>query len=178
MSAERKKAKKSASDAVDRFILRIGHFLSWANGLLIVVIVLQVILRYGFGHGLVILEELEWHLYSLAFMFGLSYAIVTDAHVRVDLLYNKLVKRTRAWIEICGTLILLLPFIVVVIIYGLEFFYLSWIHNERSLAPMGLPWRWIIKSVIPLSFGMFGLAAVSRVIRAISIVRRKEHADS
>lgn len=177
MSGKKRKTKRGVSDAIDAFILRIGRFLSWANGLLIFVIVLQVILRYGFGHGLVILEELEWHLYSLAFMFGLSYAIVTNAHVRVDLLYNRFMKRTREWIEICGTVFLLIPFIVVVIIYGLEFFNLSWIHNERSLAPMGLPWRWIIKGVIPLSFGMFGLAAISRVIRAITLIRKREHAD-
>jgi TRAP-type mannitol/chloroaromatic compound transport system permease small subunit len=178
MSANTNTTRKSVSDALDNFILRIGHFLSWANGILIFVIVLQVILRYGFGHGLVILEELEWHLYSVAFMFGLSYAIVTNAHVRVDLLYNKFFKRTREWIEICGTVFLLMPFIVVVIIYGLEFFNLSWIHNERSLAPMGLPWRWIIKGLIPLSFAMFGLAAISRVIKAIIVLRRKEYGDS
>jgi TRAP-type mannitol/chloroaromatic compound transport system permease small subunit len=177
MSGNREKTSKTVSDALDRFILRIGRFLSYANGLLIVVIVLQVILRYGFGHGLVILEEPEWHLYSLAFMFGLSYAIVTNAHVRVDLLHNKFFKRTQEWIEICGTVFLLLPFIVVVIIYGLEFFNLSWIHNERSLAPMGLPWRWLIKGVIPLSFGMFGLAAISRVIRAIIVLKRKDYGD-
>ena len=177
MSENKDTVKKNVSDALDNFILRIGRFLSWANGLLILVIVLQVILRYGFGHGLVILEELEWHLYSLAFMFGLSYAIVTNAHVRVDLLYNKFFKRTQEWIEIFGTVFLLLPFIVVVIIFGLEFFNLSWVHNERSLAPMGLPWRWIIKGVIPLSFAMFALAAISRLIRAIIVLRRKDYAD-
>jgi TRAP-type mannitol/chloroaromatic compound transport system permease small subunit len=178
MNANTNTTRKSVSDALDTFILRIGRFLSWANGILILVIVLQVILRYGFGHGLVILEELEWHLYSVAFMFGLSYAIVTNAHVRVDLLYNKFFKRTKEWVEICGTVFLLLPFIVVVIIYGVEFFNLSWIHNERSLAPMGLPWRWIIKGVIPLSFAMFALAAISRVIKAIIVLRRKEYGDS
>lgn len=169
------KKKKTVSGALDGFVLRIGRFLAWANGILIFVIVLQVILRYGFGRGLVILEELEWHLYALAFMFGQSYAVVTNAHVRVDLLYNFLSKRKQEWVEILGTLFLLLPFIVVVIFYGLEFFYHSWIHNERSLAPMGLPWRWAIKGVIPLSFGMFALAAVSRMLRAIAVLRGKDH---
>ncbi len=68
----------------DRFILKFGQCLSWANFVLIFVIVVQVTLRYGFGRGMVALEELEWHLYAVAFMFGLSYAVVTDAHVRVD----------------------------------------------------------------------------------------------
>jgi len=102
--------KKEAIGAIDRFILRFGHFLSWANFLLIFVIVVQVTLRYGFGRGMVALEELEWHLYAVAFMFGLSYAVVTDAHVRVDLISIRMSTAARAWVEIMGILFLLLPF--------------------------------------------------------------------
>jgi TRAP-type mannitol/chloroaromatic compound transport system permease small subunit len=164
---------KRFSDAVDRFILRIGKILSWANGILILVIVLQVFLRYGLGRGLVALEELEWHLYSLAFMCGLSYAIVTNAHVRVDLISISLAPRTREWIELLGVFFLILPFAGIVIYYGMEFWYASWIHNERSLAPMGLPWRWVIKALIPLSFGLLALAAVSRLIKAIQFLAER-----
>ncbi|MEJ2718751.1 MAG: TRAP transporter small permease subunit [Deltaproteobacteria bacterium] len=164
-----------APDALDGFILRIGRFLAWANGVLILVIVLQVVLRYGFGHGLVILEELEWHLYSLAFMFGLSYALVSDSHVRVDLLSGRLSVRTRAWIEVLGKVFLLFPFIAVVIYYGIEFFWASWVLNERSLAPMGLPWRWAVKAVVPVSFALFGVAAVSRLIRSFGILMGREN---
>jgi TRAP-type mannitol/chloroaromatic compound transport system permease small subunit len=164
--------------AVNRFILGLGHFLSWANALLIVVIVTQVTLRYGFGRGFVALEELEWHLYSVAFMFGLSYAVVTDAHVRVDLISQFLSRSKREWIEIMGILFLLLPFIVVVIIYGWEFFVASWVHNERSTAPLGLPFRWAIKSVIPLSFALFGLAAAARLAKAVNLLRGKSDADN
>ncbi|MFO7739907.1 MAG: TRAP transporter small permease subunit [Desulfatiglandaceae bacterium] len=169
--------KRNFSDAVDSFILRIGRFLSWANGLLIFVIVLQVFLRYGLGRGLVALEELEWHLYSLAFMFGISYALVTNAHVRVDLISSFLSESTREWIEILGIVFLLMPFIAVVILYGLEFWQASWIHSERSLAPMGLPYRWIIKAVIPLSFALFGLAALARLIKAIQFLRGRNHGN-
>jgi TRAP-type mannitol/chloroaromatic compound transport system permease small subunit len=161
-------------DAVDDGLIRLGKCLSWLNAILILVIVTQVTLRYGFGHGLVILEELEWHLYSVAFMFGLSYALVTDAHVRVDLLHGRLSKKTQHWIEILGTLFLLLPFIVAVMIHGWDFFYDSWIHNERSSAPLGLPWRWAIKGAIPLSFGVLGIAALSRMIRSFTVVFGQE----
>lgn len=177
MNKNQDNGNNGMSDAVDNFILRIGRFLSWANGILIPVIVLQVILRYGFGHGLVILEELEWHLYSLAFMFGLSYAVVTNAHVRVDLLHSRFSKRTREWIELCGIVFLLLPFIIVIFVYGVEFFHASWIHSERSLAPMGLPCTWVIKGVIPASFAIFALAAISRLIKAIIFLKRKEYGN-
>jgi TRAP-type mannitol/chloroaromatic compound transport system permease small subunit len=172
------KTKVDLSDALDRLVLRIGRSLAWANGVLIAVIVLQVVLRYGFGHGLVVLEELQWHLYALAFMFGLAYALVTDSHVRVDLIYSRLPVRVRHWIEILGTLLLLLPFIAVILYYGLEFFHASWIHNERSLAPLGLPWRWAIKAVIPLSFLLLALAAVSRLWRTMVLLRRRNDGDS
>ena len=167
MNATAEKKESTVAGAVDRFTLRFGQFLSWANFVLIFIIVLQVILRYGFGRGMVALEELEWHLFAVAFMFGLSYAVVTDAHVRVDLLSNRMSRSTRAWVEIFGITLLLLPFIVIVIIYGWEFFWSSWVRHERSLAPMGLPYRWAIKAVIPLSFILFGLAALTRLICTI-----------
>ncbi len=165
----------SISNKIDKRLLGLGHFLSWANGLLVLVIVLQVILRYGFGHGLVVLEELQWHLYGLAFMFGLSYAVVTDAHVRVDLLQGLFSEKTRCWIEVCGAVFVLLPFIVAVIIHGYDFFWDSWIHNERSSAPLGLPFRWAIKAVIPISFILFGLASISRTLRSLAIILGKEN---
>lgn len=161
---------RSFPDKLDNVILGIGRCLSWANGLLVLIIVLQVVLRYGFGHGLVMLEELEWHLYSLAFMFGLSYALITDAHVRVDLLHDKFSDNVKYWIEITGTLLLLVPFILAVLYHSYAFFLDSWQHNERSAAPLGLPFRWAVKAIIPLSFGMLGLAALSRVIRSLQAI--------
>ncbi len=164
---------KSFPDKLDGFILSLGRYLSWANGILVLVIVLQVVLRYGFGRGLVMLEELQWHLYALAFMFGLSYALVTDAHVRVDLLHDKLPDRVRHWIEVLGALFLLMPFIVAICYHSYAFFLDSWVHNERSSAPLGLPFRWAIKAVIPLSFGMLGLAALSRMIRSLKAIFKR-----
>ena len=166
-----KTEEKGQANAIDRLILRFGHFLSWANFVLILVIVVQVTLRYGFGRGMVALEELEWHLYAVAFMFGLAYAVVTDAHVRVDLISSRMNPTTRAWVEILGILVLLLPFIVIVVIYGWEFFVSSWARHERSLAPMGLPYRWVIKAVIPLSFILLGLAALTRLIRTFQMLK-------
>ncbi|MCP4935731.1 MAG: TRAP transporter small permease subunit, partial [bacterium] len=64
-----------AADALDSFIGAIGRVVSWANVILVGVIILQVVLRYGFGSGLVVLEELQWHLYAVAVMFGISYAL-------------------------------------------------------------------------------------------------------
>lgn len=160
------------SDGIDGIIRRIGHVFMWANGLVIFFIILQVVLRYGFGHGLVILEELQWHFYAVAFMFGLSYAVMTDSHVGMDLVYERLSPKWQCRWDIFGILFLLLPFAALICYQSLPFVHEAWRLNERSVAPQGLPWRWAIKAVVPLSFGLVVVAAVSRLVRTIATLRR------
>ena len=138
------------------------------NVVLVAAIVLQVALRRGFGGGFVVLEELQWHLYAVAVMLGVVYSQTTDSHVRVDALSRRFTRRTRRIVEICGTAFLFIPFCVVVFLHGLDFVYDSWRVNERSDSPVGLPARWLIKSVIPLTFGMLILVFLARILREIA----------
>ena len=168
-------------DSIDHFVLAVGRVIAWANVLLIGVIILNVILRYGgrwMQQDLGIemswlfqdlggpkLEELQWHLYALTVMMGLSYAQSTDSHIRVDIIAEKLSERTvRKW-EVFGIIFFLLPFIYMVFIHSLDFVADSWRINEHSDAPAGLPWRWAVKSVIPVSFAMLGIAVLARLAR-------------
>jgi TRAP-type mannitol/chloroaromatic compound transport system permease small subunit len=164
--------KPGITGRLECFILAAGRFVCWVNVVLILVIVLQVALRYIFGRGLVLLEELEWHLYATGFLFGLSYTITADSNVRMDLFHSRFSRKTKEWIEILGLLFLLLPFIAVMFMHSLDFVQQSWVMNERSDAPLGLPWRWLIKSVIPVSFLMVMVAALARVSRAVKHIRR------
>jgi len=159
-------------DGLDAFIRHIGHFFMWANVILIFIIILQVFLRYGLGRGLVILEEVQWHLYALGIMFGASYAMMMDSHIRVDIIHARLSSKWKLRWDLFGIIFLLLPFIIIIFHQSLDFVYESWRVNEHSDAPMGLPWRWLIKSVLPLSFGMLFIAALSRLVRIISLLRR------
>jgi len=172
MNKETLETPNRFSDLVESVIKHIGHVLMWANCVVIVFIILQVILRYGFGHGLVLLEELQWHFYAIAFMFGLSYAVMTDSHVGMDLIYGRMSPKWQCRWDIFGILFLLLPFAALVCYQSLDFVYESWRLNERSVAPQGLPWRWAIKSVMPISFAMVVMASVSRLFRTISTLRR------
>ncbi len=160
------------SNTLDKFVMAIGHFVMWTNGILIFVIILQVILRYGFGRGMVILEELQWHLYALGIMFGASYAVTQDSHIRVDIIHARLSEKWKLRWDLFGIIFLLLPFVFVIFHQSLDFVWESWRVNERSDAPMGLPWRWFIKGVIPASFGLLGIAVISRAIRIIHLLRR------
>ncbi len=155
-------------DGVVTFISIFAHA-SWI--ILIAVILANVVMRYVLGGSLVALEELQWHLYAFGFMVGLSYTLVHDQHVRVDVLAEKWNPRTRARIEIAAMLILVIPFAAIILYDSLSFIEFSMRLNEKSRSPGGLPYRWIIKSVIPLAMGLLILAALARTARMIALLR-------
>lgn len=158
------------SDILDWIVGRTGELFSWIWVLLIALIVLNVVLRYLVGTNYIALEELQWHLYAVGFLMGLSYCILKDGHVRVDVLAERLSLKARAWIEMLGLLVLLLPFIWVVFDYAIPFVERSWRIGEVSAAPGGLPMRWLIKSVILIAFAFMALAALSRLLRITALL--------
>lgn len=155
--------------ALNQFVRHIGHIVAWVNVLLIGVILVQVILRYGFNKAMVPLEELMWHLYAVGFMFGLSYAMTTDSHIRVDIVHMKLPKRLQHLFEIIGILIFLLPFLVIIFHHSLEWVIESYRIGESSSSATGLSHRWIIKSVIPISFFLMFVATIARLVQEVML---------
>ncbi len=149
---------------LDKTVKMIGHVVMWANILLISAIVTQVSFRYLTNQNFPKLDEIQWHFYGLVTMVGISYALVTDSHVRVDLLHMQLSRRSQRVIEVLGILTLLVPFIYLMIDQGYDYFYESLRVNERSSSPTGLPARWILKAVIPASFILLALGALARLI--------------
>ncbi len=155
---------------IERFITLISKALAWTNLVLVAVIITQVILRKVFSNGQIALEELQWHLYATAVMFGVAYAQISNLHVRVDLFYHKFSERTKAWVDLFGLLFLAIPFVLIVILHAYDFAYESWRVNESSASPSGLPYRWLIKSVIPLSFSLLLLSMVARILRSLETI--------
>ena len=153
------------SRAIDPWLIRIGNAISWIWLALLAVIVVNVLLRYVFDQGRIEFEEIQWHLYSIGFLLGLGYAYQSDDHIRVDVLHERLRPRTRAWIELYGTLLLLLPFIAVVVIFSVPFVAQSFESGEISSSPGGLPFRWAIKAFLPLGFVVLLAAVASRLSR-------------
>ena len=146
-------------------------------GLLILLVFItfsDVVMRYVFNSGSVGLQELEWHLFSAIFLLGGAITLREDKHVRVDLIYrSKLLKeRHRAFVDVCGILFFLLPFCVVIIMTSAPFVYDAYYHNEMSPDPGGLPYRWIIKLILPLGFLLIALQGfVSLKQNFLTIVR-------
>lgn len=152
---------------IEKLVTVTGKIVAWLNLLLIGIILLQVSMRYLFNYNSVALEELQWHLYAVGIMMGLSYALTTDKHVRLDLFHANFSRTTREWIDLIGLLVLVLPWCYVVIVHSMDFVAAAWRVSERSNSPEGLCCYWIIKSVLPISFGLFFLAALARIVRAV-----------
>ena len=152
---------------LDRVVKSIGSVVMWANIALVLAIVSQVSFRYLLNKNFPQLDEIQWHFYGLVTMIGISYAMVTDSHVRVDVLHMNLSQRNKRIIEVLGILALLCPFIYLMIDQGYDYFYQSFRVDERSSSPLGLPYRWAFKAIIPISFVLLGLAAVARLIHDV-----------
>ena len=153
------------SRLVDPLLVKIGDAVSWLWLALLAVIVCNVVLRYAFAEGRIEFEEIQWHLYSAGFMFGLSYALQADAHIRVDVLHERFRPVTQAWIDLYGLILFVLPFVALMLIYGARFVADSFATGEVSSSPGGLPFRWAIKSVLVIGFALLGIAALSRLTK-------------
>ena len=149
---------------LDNTVKRIGHGVMLANLLLIVAIVAQVVMRYALNLNFPKLDEMQWHLYGLVTMIGVSYALTTDSHVRVDVLHMQLSRRAQRVVEILGVLFLLSPFVYLMIDQGYDYFYESFRVNEGSSSATGLPWLWAFKAIIPISFVLLAIAALARLV--------------
>lgn len=153
------------SRVVDHALTVVGRAASWLWVVLLAVIVVNVTLRYVFQEGRIELEELQWHLNGLAFLIAIAYAYRVDAHIRIDLVSVRLRPRLQVWIEFYSTLLLLLPFIAVVLWFSFPFVAHSWTASEVSSSPGGLPFRWLLKGVLPVAFLLLLVAVASRLTR-------------
>ncbi len=131
----------------------------------------DVVMRYFFHNSSVGMQEMEWHLFSVVILFGVSVALKDEGHVRVDFLYEKFSERKKAVINIVGTVFFLLPLALLVASGSFEFVMDSYSIKEISEDPGGLTHRWIIKSMIPFSFIFLIFSSFGYVIKNINIFR-------
>lgn len=158
------------STIISRSFASLAKATSWVWLVLMGVIVLNVTMRYVFGQGRIEFEELQWHLYALGFLVGLATCMSSDSHIRVDVFHERLSLASRAWIELYGLLLLFFPFVLMVMIFSFPFAAYSYSISEVSDAPGGLPFRWIIKSVLSVSMIMLFVAGIARLLRVSSFL--------
>jgi TRAP-type mannitol/chloroaromatic compound transport system permease small subunit len=155
----------------DRFSNLMGWIAGFLNLVMLVNVFYDAIMRYFFNTGSIALQEMEWHLFSIVFLFGMAYTLKEDGHVRVDILYDYFSPRWKAIVNIGGALLLLIP--LSLLITEVSFLYVleAFTSGEISGDPGGLSYRWLIKSVIPVSFVFLIISAIGFVLHNINIFR-------
>ena len=150
---------------IDRLNRFIGEKISWLNLFLVILICVDVFLRYTMSETSAWVSELEWHLFALIFILGGAYAFLDDDHVRVDVFYDRFKKRKKNWVNILGIVIFLLPWCGLAIWYGFSYAQNSFLIQESSPDPGGLPARYIIKFSIVIGFFLLALQAISELLK-------------
>ncbi len=136
----------------------------------------NVLLRYMFRTGSVAAQELEWHLMAPICMLGLSYAILHDGHVKVDILYGRFSLRTQKIIDLIS-MILVAAVVAILLMLSIPYVEQSYNIGEKSPDPGGLTHRWIVKAMLPLGFALLLIHAVASVLRAFVDMLAAFHGD-
>jgi TRAP-type mannitol/chloroaromatic compound transport system permease small subunit len=151
-------------DNITRVFAILSAILIVALSLLVVYDALN---RYLFHGGSVALQELEWHLFDIIFLTGLSYTLLHDSHVRVDIFYSKFSDKTKAIVNIFSHLFLIIPFALMIVYMSYPYIMMSFDQNEISSDPGGLCCRYLIKSMIIFGFSLLALQSLSEVFKNI-----------
>ena len=154
----------------DRFSDVMGWIAGVLNLLMLVNVFYDAIMRYFFSTGSIALQEMEWHLFAMVFLFGIAYGLKEDGHVRVDVLYDRFSPRNKALVNIAGTLLFLLPLSLLIIEGSVWYVQEAYTSGEVSGDPGGLPYRWLIKLVIPASFVFLVVSAIGFIIHNLNII--------
>lgn len=160
---------------MDRFSEQTGRLVYWLTLAMVVIGAYNAIVRYldrysGLGLSSNTYIEAQWYLFSLVFLLAAAYTLKHDAHVRVDVLYGRLSKRGKAWINVLGTVLFLIPFCVLMLWVSWPSVVNSWAVWEMSPDPGGLP-RYPIKTMIPIAFLLLLVQATGYLIQQVAVLR-------
>jgi len=156
---------------IDTINETIGKSIAWAVLATTLITFIVVILRKGFDWGSIAMQESALYFHALLFMAGSAYTLKHNGHVKVDIFYQKLSTKGRAWVNLIGTVLLLLPFSCFILWVSADYVATSWQNLEGSRETGGLPLVFLLKSFIPLMAILLILQATASIIRALSTLK-------
>jgi TRAP-type mannitol/chloroaromatic compound transport system permease small subunit len=160
-------ALKTLTRFIDKINEWVGRGVGWVTLGLVLVVFIDVVMRYLFNTSYVFTQELEWHLFGFIFLIGAGYTLLHDGHVRVDIIFQRLGFKGRAWVNLCGVLLFLIPGCLMVITTSWKFTANSFAIFEGSPDPGGIPLRFLIKGCIPVGFSLLLLQGFSLGIHSL-----------
>lgn len=164
-------AERGLAARIERFVDRVGRGISWLALVIVVLMSVNVILRYLFSIGSVWSQELEWHLLVPLILFGTSYAMRHGEHVRVDIVYGRLSEKKRKVVDLIAAL---LAVAVAALFIWLSLHYVQQAYeiDEGSPDPGGLPHRFLLKGLIPLGFALLLAQAIASALKSFAELRK------
>jgi TRAP-type mannitol/chloroaromatic compound transport system permease small subunit len=157
--------------SIDRLNDAIGRSVAWLTLAMVLIAFTVVVLRYVYAIGWVWMQESYVWLHGIVFMIGAGYTLLHNGHVRIDIIYRPAGDRYKAVIDLFGSLLLLLPMVLIVFLVSIDYVASSWGKLEESREAGGLPGLFLLKTVIPLFcllLGLQGLALAGRSLLVLS----------
>lgn len=156
--------------ALDSLAELTGRIISWLTLAMVIITFSVVVLRYVFESGSIALQESVTYMHAVVFMLCAAYTLKHDAHVRVDIFYQRWSVRTRAWADLLGTLLLLVPVCVFIIASSLGYVAASWSILEGSQEAGGLDGVYLLKTAIPVMAGLLLLQGCALALHRLLII--------
>ncbi len=167
-------ANEAAAQLFDRISIATGRVISWLTLIMVITTFVIVVMRYVFDAGFIWLQESVIWMHAAVFMMGAAYTLQQEDHVRVDIFYRELSVTRRAWIDIAGSVLFLLPLCAFLAYQAYDFVAISWSLHEASRESGGLPYPLIpmLKSMVLLMPIAVALQGVALMLRSLAIIRR------
>jgi TRAP-type mannitol/chloroaromatic compound transport system permease small subunit len=158
------------ADGIDRATAAIGRAAAWCCLYLVLAEFAVVVMRYLFGIGSIRLQESVLYAHAALFMLAAAWTLRIDGHVRVDVFYAQAAPRTKALVDLFGTIVFLFPVVIAVGLLSVPYVERSWVILEGSREASGLPFVYLLKTLIPLFAVLLGFQGIAQAIRAALVL--------
>jgi len=160
----------SLSRFIDNLNEKIGHGVSWALLLAVLICTGNAVIRYVFNMSSNGWLEIQWYLFAAIFLLATSYTLRRNEHVRIDVIVSHFSKRTQVWIDLIGFIVFLMPATLLILYYGTPYAWIS-IQNQEVSSNAGGLIVWPVKLLIPVGFGLLTLQGISEIIKRIGYLK-------
>jgi len=155
----------SIVNSIDRFTHLTGRIVSWFSLFMVLITFSIVVLRYGFNMGWIAMQESVLYMHGLVFLLGSAYTLKEGGHVRIDVFYQKYSPKTKALVDLLGTLFLLIPVCFFIFYISFDYVYAAWRILEESAQPGGLPFVYVSKTFLLLFSVTLTLQGLAEILR-------------
>ncbi len=170
---QEQKPGQAADNLLDRVSIATGRVTAWLTLIMVLVTTVVVVMRYVFDAGLIWLQESVTWMHAVVFMLGAAYTLQQEEHVRVDVFYRGMIGKRRAWVDLLGVLVFLLPMCAFLAYKSVDFVAASWSIQEASRESGGLPYPFIplLKTaLVAMPIAVF-LQGISLLLRSLAVIR-------